>query len=85
MRSRNIPANSGPAVWSFIVQRADESYPLRRSPEKQAEAWASDRFQDRRGRRAGPADDPEAPGAALSHGVEGRVPENVERAVIERN
>jgi hypothetical protein len=30
-------------------------------------------------------DDPEAHGAALSHGVEGRVPENVERAVIERN
>lgn len=55
MRSRNIPANSGPAVWSFIVQRADEAYPLRRSPEKQAEVWASDRFQDRPGRRAGPA------------------------------
>jgi hypothetical protein len=32
-----------------------------------------------------PPDDPEAHGAALSHGVEGRVPENVERAVIERN
>lgn len=55
MRSRNIPANSGPAVWSFIVQRADEAYLLRRSPEKQAEVWASDRFQDRPGRRAGPA------------------------------
>ena len=55
MRSRNIPANSGPAVWSFIVQRADDAYPLRRSPEKQAEVWASDRFQDRPGRRAGPA------------------------------
>ena len=55
MRSRNIPANSGPALWSFIVQRADEAYPLRRSPEQQAEVWASDRFQDRPGRRAGPA------------------------------
>ena len=32
-----------------------------------------------------PPDDPEAHGASLSHGVEGRVPENVERAVIERN
>src|ERR1035437_6311069 len=32
-----------------------------------------------------PPDDPEAHGAALSHGVEGRVPENVERAVIKRN
>src|ERR1017187_5790632 len=32
-----------------------------------------------------PPDDPEAHGAALSHAVEGRVPENVERAVIERN
>ncbi len=55
MRSRYIPANSGPAVWSFIVQRADEAYRLRRSPERRAEVWASDRFQDRPGRRAGPA------------------------------
>jgi len=55
MRSRNIPANSGPAGWSFIVQRAGEAYPLRHSPEKQAVVWESDRFQDRPGRRAGPA------------------------------
>jgi len=54
-RSRNIPANSRPAVWSFIVQRADESRRLRRSPEKQTEVWAFDRFQDRPGRRAAPA------------------------------
>src|ERR1019366_3375803 len=40
-------------------------------------------FKIVQGGEQNPPDDPEAQGPALSHSAEGRVPENVERAVIE--
>ncbi len=52
--SERLPVKSR-RLMGIVIEPKLGRHPLCRSPEKRAEVWASDRFQDPLGRRAGPA------------------------------